>query len=433
MKRFWIGLAGVAAFWALVWGVLKYGPWDGSAPEVPDYGAERTEVAPEANAYTLFLQATNLLVESTNSTLLSEYRAGKPVDVEEVRSQIAANAAALVLVRQGTECNACITPPVEDFETLVPYISPWLKIGRVLEVQAYLARTEGRLGDALEASLTAAKMGNLIQQDAACLINYLVGIAILDMGVQEMLALAQDSAVPTDVLDRLAEGLEEVGPFKRGLVLALQAEYAGASKMIDRIAASPRDMMNGALCQEDDSWFSGVIGILAGWNYCFQPNRTKAMFAESYGELIRRAALPLSEAGPEPECWSPVDKWHRPNSIGELLRALLMPALNHLLEVQCRKEALVAGAKLAVAGNRFQRDRGRWPETLAELVPDYLDGVPRDPYDGEPFRYSAEKEIVWAVGKNLTDEGGSMRIEESDRDCDDRRDRHKAEDFVIGL
>ncbi|HOO21201.1 MAG TPA: hypothetical protein PL011_07430, partial [Kiritimatiellia bacterium] len=151
MKRFWIGLAGVAAFWALVWGVLKYGPWDGSAPEVPDYGAERTEVAPEANAYTLFLQATNLLVESTNSTLLSEYRAGKPVDVEEVRSQIAANAAALVLVRQGTECNACITPPVEDFETLVPYISPWLKIGRVLEVQAYLARTEGRLGDALEA------------------------------------------------------------------------------------------------------------------------------------------------------------------------------------------------------------------------------------------------------------------------------------------
>ena len=128
-----------------------------------------------------------------------------------------------------------------------------------------------------------------------------------------------------------------------------------------------------------------------------------------------------------------MNKWHRPNSIGELLRALLMPALDKLVEVKCRKEALVAGAKLAVAGNRFQRDRGRWPETLAELVPDYLGGVPRDPYDGEPFRYSAEKEIVWAVGTNLTDEGGSTRVEESDRDCDERRDRHKAEDFVFGL
>ena len=57
-----------------------------------------------------------------------------------------------------------------------------------------------------------------------------------------------------------------------------------------------------------------------------------------------------------------------------------------------------------VACNRFAREKGRWPETLAELVPDLLSEVPRDPYDGAPFRYSAEKGLVWAVGKNLTDE-----------------------------
>lgn len=37
---------------------------------------------------------------------------------------------------------------------------------------------------------------------------------------------------------------------------------------------------------------------------------------------------------------------------------------------------------------RLRRDaKGRWPDALAELVPEYLDRLPVDPYNQEPFRY----------------------------------------------
>jgi hypothetical protein len=51
---------------------------------------------------------------------------------------------------------------------------------------------------------------------------------------------------------------------------------------------------------------------------------------------------------------------------------------------------------------------GKLPENLQALVPTYLAAVPDDPFDGKPFRYSPEKKIVYSVGKNLVDDGGSV-------------------------
>ena len=122
-----------------------------------------------------------------------------------------------------------------------------------------------------------------------------------------------------------------------------------------------------------------------------------------------------------------------PNVIGKYLFTILMPSWEKLLETKCRTEGILAGAKLVVACHRFERDKGRFPESLAELVPNYLSEVPQDPYDGAPFRYSAEKGLVWAVGKNLTDEGGSTRVLGVEEASTASRNRPKAEDFVFEL
>jgi len=55
---------------------------------------------------------------------------------------------------------------------------------------------------------------------------------------------------------------------------------------------------------------------------------------------------------------------------------------------------------------------GVLPPSLEALVPEYLDVVPRDPYDGQPLRYSAEKKIVYSVGGDGTDSGGSRSTDD---------------------
>ena len=47
------------------------------------------------------------------------------------------------------------------------------------------------------------------------------------------------------------------------------------------------------------------------------------------------------------------------------------------------------------------------PATLDALVPQYLDSVPFDPFDRKPIRYNADKKILYSVGLNKKDLGGS--------------------------
>ncbi len=65
-------------------------------------------------------------------------------------------------------------------------------------------------------------------------------------------------------------------------------------------------------------------------------------------------------------------------------------------------------AYAALAAERFRLARGRWPETLDELVPAYLDAVPEDPFDGKPLRYRRRPDgfTVYSIGENGRDDGG---------------------------
>ena len=56
--------------------------------------------------------------------------------------------------------------------------------------------------------------------------------------------------------------------------------------------------------------------------------------------------------------------------------------------------------------------------------------VPLDPFDGKSFRYDPKRRVVYSVGKNLVDNGGSaMPLKGKPSDPELRR-RHNAEDAV---
>jgi len=47
-------------------------------------------------------------------------------------------------------------------------------------------------------------------------------------------------------------------------------------------------------------------------------------------------------------------------------------------------------------------------------VPDYLDEVPRDPFDGAPLRYLPEQRLLYSIGADLLDGAGAERGEEKE-------------------
>jgi len=70
-------------------------------------------------------------------------------------------------------------------------------------------------------------------------------------------------------------------------------------------------------------------------------------------------------------------------------------------------------SRVAVAIERFERDRNARPALLTELVPQYLAAIPADPYTGGPLRYlrAADRYTIYSVGPNKKDDAGDLRSE----------------------
>lgn len=71
-------------------------------------------------------------------------------------------------------------------------------------------------------------------------------------------------------------------------------------------------------------------------------------------------------------------------------------------------ETEIEVARTALACKAFHNEEGRWPETLDEVVPVYIDPLPADLYVDKPLIYRPQEGgfIVYSVGRNQTDDGG---------------------------
>jgi len=90
------------------------------------------------------------------------------------------------------------------------------------------------------------------------------------------------------------------------------------------------------------------------------------------------------------------------------------------------------GARLQVlrgilAARRFQQQTGQWPQSLDELVPDYLDAIPTDPYADTPIQYRLRQggRAIFSVGVDLQ--------ASQERYFRDKRNHQTSDDIIIWL
>ena len=71
-------------------------------------------------------------------------------------------------------------------------------------------------------------------------------------------------------------------------------------------------------------------------------------------------------------------------------------------------EAMMDSARIGLAARIYRVREGRWPESSATLVPEFLEKEPLDPFSGKPYVYRVGPDglLVYSVGANLKDEGG---------------------------
>ena len=424
----WIGVAfaalRVTVIVVVVGAMLLFGE-DTEPPDDGDLAVVRHNIPADENAYTCFAEACAALdCPSDTYNRIDEGISAGVWDTNAIVSLLASNETAISHVEEGLKHERCEVPEITSFDTLLPYVADYRSLARLMALKARMQDRQGNQEEALETALGVVRFGHLIEDCGGGLIHYLVGLAIKGIGLDIVEDVLADYALPADVLRDCARRLAAYGPNVAGLQNVFRVEYLGACSAIDQVSSGKAGL--------GDLDGSGSSFKVSSVPYIFQPNRTKARFADFYRPLMEEVPRPHSEIeiidmGLDER----VSKWMllKPNGVGEILVRLIMPAVTAVFDRKAREEVHVHCVSLVLAMTAHEKQEGSLPASLDELVPAYLDLVPRDGYDGKPLRYSRERRIVYSAGQDLQDNGGDASVEEGVRS----QDRWHAIDIVFEI
>ena len=90
-------------------------------------------------------------------------------------------------------------------------------------------------------------------------------------------------------------------------------------------------------------------------------------------------------------------------------QSVFMPTISRPFRGCAKAEAGDACAQVGIAATRYRLDHGSLPARLADLVPNYIDAVPLDPFDGNPLRLTTKggQWTVYSISVDGRDDGGT--------------------------
>jgi hypothetical protein len=290
-------------------------------------------------------------------------------------------------------------PELTSLEAPIHYLMRWRVLMALASMRVAILLEDGKGAEALGEAVKIARFGEAVEGSGGSLIVFLVGCAVRAVGTLDAIEAVKRGKIPADEARPALEDLRHLRADRLFLAEALRCEYRCFGGTID-------DICDGKPFPSEPS-LDRIPGILR--RHVLKRNATKALYAETFRGLIRDAA---ALTPPDPGKSYVVDVgspwWPPRNPVGKVIYGFAGGYLGPpLLAKAVSAEILPDFARLAWALGAFREARGELPASLGDLVPAYLDAVPLDPFDGKPLRYSKEKGIVWSVGRDRADSGGS--------------------------
>jgi hypothetical protein len=277
--------------------------------------------------------------------------------------------------------------------------------------------------DAAAASCVACLHAGSSLGDEPTAISMLVRIACEMVAVQLIeRTLAQGEASPA-LLAELQARMEAEEPAQL-LLIAARGERALSNHFFDNLRAGNLgpNAVTGVVAGGAPGGGFGVNSLLDG--LAMLPG----FVAAQQTGCLRYANRIVEVAKLPPEQWAaPFAQMRQEAPNLPVLARLLAPAMDKIADACRRHHAMLRCAIAALAMERYRKEKGRWAESLAELVAaGYLKAVPTDPTDGKPLRLkrTADGWLVYAIGVDGTDHGGTL----------DRQKMYRAgNDFAVQL
>ncbi|MBL9174985.1 MAG: type II secretion system protein GspG [Verrucomicrobiales bacterium] len=300
----------------------------------------------------------------------------------------------------------------ESIGVLLPQLSRAKAISTLLRLRCAARLAAGDPAGALSDIEFNERWAHLVASDPL-VINQLVAIAIQTIGNGMAWEGLVDHRWNEDQLSQLQTLFAKRTP-REDLLRALKGERAYALSLWDQAVRNPN-----ASTGEPAAAGTGVPipkGLPRGWI-----RQNQISFVRLH-ELLSSPPFPWIVDSKTPRRTEPELRQQlatdRPWAYRKLAE-MLIPALYQTMAKADRLLVASRISEIACALERYRLQHQQYPETLEALSPTFLATVPTDPCTAKAFQYrraSADGFVLYSLGPNGRDDGGTFNTDESKAD-----------------
>jgi hypothetical protein len=333
----------------------------------------------------------------------------KQAEFRQLMEQEAVTSAVSIL-RQGAQCPACrFDCDYDHGSSMNPHLSDLRMLGRILAAKTCLDAEAGRSDAAWDLVLAQVKMADGLRSEPA-IVSQLVRMALVGLSCRTMQKLSNTMLPVDQQYDRLMSLLDTLDD-TRPLVLAADGERL---LMGEWLFTLPKAELYKQLRQVlSESYWPEIAHRLRFHLITFKPfflgdHAAYLQLMREHTQLLQQPFSIVERNNLEKE-WLAVPGRYR-------LTRTLTPAMTRIKDIHCRMIADVRITRTGLALLRYRQVHGGFPETLDALR---LRDI-SDPFTGKPLLYRLDGRgfLVYSVGEDLKDNGGSPRQPKASTDYD---------------
>jgi hypothetical protein len=310
----------------------------------------------------------------------------------------------MVAVRQGLQ-KPYMAPPVRSFKPdMFPDYAGVRNVARAILGKAHYEEISDQPAKAMETRLDGYEMGVTFPRGGS-LITGLVGIAIEAISIKDI--EPQLSKLNERELAHVAARLDRIAARRAAYADILQEDSNTSLAQQIEMLRDPKNRGLRAINWHDVFGSNGTESL--PWKE--RAALVASLFANKTAMLKRQQAYYQMLVAEARRPYNGRSRVATPNSDIELkiLAEAIAPAREKFLGM----ETVTTVLQTETALERYQRAHGRYPATLAELVPAYMKTVPIDICTGSaslPLRYATQNDgqayLLYSVGLDMRDDGG---------------------------
>ena len=314
---------------------------------------------------------------------------------------LADNQAALDLLHKGAEIEHSRYPIdlSKGFEAVMPDLSNIRSAARLLQLEGVLHAENAKPELALRSITSIFGLGRSLSKEPI-LVSQLVRLACQSFGVSALEHVINRTEFTDEQLVSLSRTLtsgEDHSPMTR----AFAGERCAGGSIFKEPSARILKLTNGGSSKL-------VFVPLALYKFVGLADKDASIYLDLMSDYIETTQLPPHQ---RQEAADAIEAKFTAISKAHILLHAIMPALPRVTTIDIRSIAQLHTAQVALAIQRYRLATGNIPESLADLLPTYLDAVPKDPFDGKDLRYKKLETgfVVYSIGEDGNDDGGQEK------------------------